>query len=467
MPKKYVIHTKPAPPRFRTPGKLAIIDFREDCAQCHNCVKRKCVYDFYKDESTALREHTGYMDYIYQCKGCLSCVQNCTKNILTQAVNPEYERLGDSHYTPDIILTTWFQAETGQIPVSGSGYGGKYSGPGFDSMWTDMSEIVRPTRDGIHGREYINTSVEIGRKLPHLAFKGNELDVSPPPRVESPIPIMFEIIPENWHKGPVLHAITEAAAHMGLFSVVRSSDISGDILNNAKNIIPLMENDDARMKDAFSDASLVMVPDSGNILDAIKSLKSKNTNRVVSVRVRANPDSAARILELAKQGVEAIHLVFDTHGREMDVPSPRHMRDVVREVHTTLIKNNIRDQITLTVSGGIAMAEHMAKAIICGADMIAIDIPLLIALECRLCMECKKGERCQIELEQISAKFAVARIINLVSAWRNQLLELLGAMGIREVRRLCGETGRCMFFEDLERDSFGQLFGKRKEQSRI
>ena len=35
-------------------------------------------------------------------------------------------------------------------------------------------------------------------------------------------------------------------------------------------------------------------------------------------------------------------------------------------------------------------------------------------------------------------------------------------MGIREVRRLRGETGRAMFFEDLERDSFGRLFGKRK-----
>ena len=39
---------------------------------------------------------------------------------------------------------------------------------------------------------------------------------------------------------------------------------------------------------------------------------------------------------------------------------------------------------------------------------------------------------------------------------------MLGAMGIREVRRLRGETGRCMFFEDLERDTFGRLFGKRK-----
>ena len=56
------------------------------------------------------------------------------------------------------------------------------------------------------------------------------------------------------------------------------------------------------------------------------------------------------------------------------------------------------------------------------------------------------------------------RLVNLVGAWHQQLIELLGAMGIREVRRLRGETGRCMFFEDLERETFGRLFGKRKDQ---
>jgi hypothetical protein len=40
---------------------------------------------------------------------------------------------------------------------------------------------------------------------------------------------------------------------------------------------------------------------------------------------------------------------------------------------------------------------------------------------------------------------------------------MLGAMGIREARRLRGEAGRCMFFEDLERAAFGRLFGKRKD----
>jgi hypothetical protein len=42
------------------------------------------------------------------------------------------------------------------------------------------------------------------------------------------------------------------------------------------------------------------------------------------------------------------------------------------------------------------------------------------------------------------------------------LIEVMGAMGIREARRLRGEVGRSMWFEDLERDHFGPIFGERK-----
>jgi ferredoxin len=459
MPKKYAIHPKAAPPRFRTPGRLSIIDFREDCAQCHNCVKRRCVYDFYRDESQTLREHRGYMDYVYQCKGCLSCVQNCTKGILTQAVNPEYTLLGDSYYNPDIIITTWAMAETGAIPVSGSGYGGKFSGSGFDSMWTDMSEIVRPTRDGIHGREYINTSVELGRKLPRLSFKDGMLMDCPPPRLESPVPILFDIIPENWRRGKVPDAIVEAAAHLGLFAVVRGKDIRDETSKHEGNVIPLLAADEAS-GNPFPRAPMLMLEDGPGVVESIHELKVK-ANRIIAVRVQAGPGCASRITELAALGVEVVHLAFGKHGLEAGGGAFRHARDVLRQVHTELVNKKLRDQITLAASGGIAMAEHMAKAILCGADLVAIDLPLIVALECRLCLECERGEACQVRLEDIEMDYAVQRIINLICAWRNQLLELLGAMGLREVRRLCGETGRCMFFEDLERESFGPIFGKR------
>ena len=133
MPAKYHIHTHPAPPRFRPVGKFGIVDWREDCASCHNCVKRACAYGFYREEADTLHDEVGYLDYIYQCKGCLSCVQDCTKGILTRVVNPEYKRIGDSYYTPAILLATWYQADTGRIPVSGAGYGGPFTGSGFDS----------------------------------------------------------------------------------------------------------------------------------------------------------------------------------------------------------------------------------------------------------------------------------------------------------------------------------------------
>ena len=52
--------------------------------------------------------------------------------------------------------------------------------------------------------------------------------------------------------------------------------------------------------------------------------------------------------------------------------------------------------------------------------------------------------------------------MNLLGAWHNQLLEVMGAMGIMDARRLCGETGRAMFFEDLDRSTFESL-GEVKE----
>ena len=79
-------------------------------------------------------------------------------------------RKADPYWTPEIITQTWYMAETGAIPISGAGYGGKFAGAGFDSLWFDMSEIVRPTRDGIHGREFISTQVELGGNLAALRF---------------------------------------------------------------------------------------------------------------------------------------------------------------------------------------------------------------------------------------------------------------------------------------------------------
>jgi glutamate synthase domain-containing protein 2 len=141
---------------------------------------------------------------------------------------------------------------------------------------------------------------------------------------------------------------------------------------------------------------------------------------------------------------------------------PRFIKDLVRQIHTGLIEAGRRDEVTLMAGGGIALPEHMAKAIICGADLVTINLPLLIALECRLCSACRPGMGCPAGLEQIDPAYAAGRMTNLIAAWHDQLIEVMGAMGMREVRRLRGDVGRAMFFEQLEEESFGKLFGQRR-----
>ncbi len=461
MPAKYHIHTHPVRPRQRPIGKLGVVDWREDCSNCHNCVKRACVYGFYRDEADTLRDELGFLDYIYQCKGCLICVQNCTKGILTRVVNPEYKLLGDSYYTPEIIQSNWYQAETGSIPVSGSGYGGPFSGPDFDSMWTDMSEIVRPTRDGIHGREYISTSVDIGRKLPFLAFEQGRMLSSPLPLMEIPVPVIFDLVPQRFQRGNVVTSVAKAAAKLGTLFVADGHATPPGISLDNGYAIPLFQPED--IGQAVTTAPLVMIPYGDNAMSLQARIKEQSPSRIVAIRLDVTPEAAEQVCQLTRDGAEVVHLVFDPHGRERNAEKPRHMRDALREIHRALVKEGMRDLVTLIASGGIAQAEHVAKAIICGADLVAIDLPLMIALECRLCGECERDEQCPIELEQVEEDFGIQRIINMMGAWQNQLLELLGAMGIREVRRLRGETGRCMFFEDLEAATFGKMFGKRKD----
>ena len=176
-----------------------------------------------------------------------------------------------------------------------------------------------------------------------------------------------------------------------------------------------------------------------------------------------NSTGVERAVELSSlKKVEVIHIVSDLNGNEIGTSKPQFIKDMIRQIHTRLVESGIRDEITLIAGGGIALPEHLAKAMICGVDLVSINLPLLIALECHLCDSCKPGVWCPAKLQDIDFNYGVGRMTNLIAAWHDQLIEVMGAMGMREVRRLRGETGRALFFEDLEEETFGKLFGKRK-----
>jgi ferredoxin len=456
MPPKYHIETSTVPNRFRSITRSGIIAWEEGCLKCARCVKKDCVYQVYEKRNLDARQMLDSLDSV--CKDCFRCVQNCPNRLIQKGLNPAYRGIGDDYWTADIISNLWFQAETGRIPVSGGGYGGPFSGPGFDAMWTDMSEIVRPTRDGIHGREYISTMVDLGRKPMMLEFSAEGTLLSPEtPIAEIPLPVIFDRLQWFPPGKAIPLAILEGARTTGTFAVINQSQFDPEMEKYLPNTLLYMDGD-GPLPDQYLTAGLriVEIPYGEQAIARQAKLKEKNPEVVVAIDLPLTPEASRVVFALVKEGAEIIHLRADEKGLE-DADGPLFIKDRVKEVHLSLVEKGVRDQVTLLAGGGIAMAEHMAKLIICGADAITVDIPLLVSMECRVCRRCKESIPCPVDLDRVDPVWGAGRIRNLMSGWHNQLLEILGAMGMREVRRLRGEMGRAMFFEDLEKEIFATM----------
>lgn len=459
MPAKYHIGTAVIPNRFPAITKSGVIAWEEGCLKCPRCVKKDCVYKVYEKRKLDSREMIDSLDSI--CKDCFRCVQNCPGKLIHKGLNPAYKSLGDAYWTPEIISGIWSQSESAKIPVSGAGYGGPFSGSGFDAMWTDMSEIVRPTRDGIHGREYISTVVDIGRKLMTLKFDADgKMAVSPPPFVEIPLPITFNLLPWSPSSPHLTRALLEAARSLGTMAVIRQSDVTPRFETYYSNIIGYVDSNPDGLSDEFvRTVPVIELGESVWSTEIRDRLRKVNPRIIICVRMSLGQDTHRRAARLVREGADVLHLAADEWGNDSGV-NPLFIKDRMKEVHLHLVESGLRDQITVLASGGVAMAEHVAKLIICGADAVSIDIPLLVSMECRVCRRCKDGISCPVDLENVDPAWGAARIKNLMAAWHSQLLEIMGAMGMREVRRLRGEMGRAMFFEDLEKETFASM-GKR------
>jgi len=462
VPAKYHIHVRRVPPRFSPLAKSTIIDWAEGCLRCARCVKEQCPVDAYRKRGF---DRTQFVDTIDElCRDCYRCVQGCPRELIFKAANPQYSQIGDAYWTPEILATTWYQAETGKIPVSGAGYGGPFSGPGFDSFWTDMSEIVRPTRDGIHGREYISTSIDLGRKPMFLTFdnQGN-LTWPPPPLLELPLPILLAEPSLGANPGSMQEIITQAALNLNTLAILARDRLEPAPAATASRWMPSYTAGSLDLDDPLlSQVRIIEILEHPGVLEQMEAVKKRYPELIISVKVPGDGQVVGRVADLTAAGAEVIHVYASEQARGLNGCQDVHLKDLIRRCHLKLVENKLRDTVTLLVSGGLALAEHVAKAIICGADAVIIDLPLLLALECRLCRQCTKNGKCPVEIDTLTVKRGAQRLVNLIGAWNNQLLEIMGAMGMREVRRLRGEVGRAMFIEDLEKEIFAPLFANRE-----
>ena len=249
-------------------------------------------------------------------------------------------------------------------------------------------------------------------------------------------------------------AIAKAAAELGTFAIIEGGDYSSDLAAYRSHIIPRME---MREIDGFRPllkaSRIVEIDvDSDDATTCLGTIKEKNPTILVSIRLSYDDNTAERALAYAKAGTDIIHLSIDDSVIQQD---PDIARDAIYSVHSTLVDANIRDCTTLVFSGGAAEAAHISKSLILGADAVSLGMAYQIALGCKVCYGKRHASDCRIWVNDEDADLAAQRIVNLVGSWRDQLLEVLGGMGLREARRQRGEVGRAIFYESLEMSIFG------------
>lgn len=454
---------RPTPSRYPliTPYRI----LRSDrCINCGTCIEA-CIYDCHFRSEEDQRKMADPKDNC--CRNCFACIKRCPREALSMHRSEDYLALGDEVYTPDRIRSILEQAEQGKIPVSGAGYRGPFDGNGYDNIWTDMSEIVRPTRDGIHGREHISTTVALGRRISDLCGmvfdrEGNLKSHIPPTR-EIPIPVIFGPMPFFPDK-TALSSLALAASKLTTYLTVTPEYATEELKDYYSHLlIRLKPVQIERCRNIIEWATIIEFDTEGDQIAGIRRVREINSNVLTVINVPAWQGVEKKILDLARGGAETVHLSADVHGRGSDgIP----LLDALRETHTLLVTEGLRDRITLMASGGIAAAEHIPKTILLGADAVVIDIPLLIAMDIVKWKQGKNGSRSFSlrGIEELDPRWGASRIINLMLSWRDQLLEILGAMGLRDVRRLRGETGRAIF-ADLEREHFVRRLKNRSKET--
>jgi hypothetical protein len=382
------------------------------------------------------------------CVGCLRCeVQH--PDFVTVTPNGELRALGDKYLTFHHIYTIDQEAKMGTVPVRGQGYRGRFGGPGFDGMFTDMSEIVRPSRDGIHGRELIGTAVDIGAKPMHLEFDGEGNITNSPSTFNIQVPFIFDAPSTTLESDAVARIYAEAAEQVDTLAILPAKSIERLGLAGP-NVVPIVTCSGCSVGPGTR-----MVELANWNLETYSHFKDQGYT--VGVRLEMAGEWLSSLLEMQDCGVTVFHLLADHHGRSGD---GRFLIETLKEAHMALVEKGVRDEVTLLGSGGIAGADNLPKGIISGLDAVGLDHVLLVAIQARLSGDMQNRDAVTVQLpKNLDPVWAVQRLVNLSCSWRDQMLEILGAMGVREVRRLRGEFGRSMMCNELEAEAFGDIEG--------
>ena len=428
-----------------------------------------------------------------KCVNCHRCVSFCPTRAL-KITKSDCSFRENSNWSEGTIKEIYKQANSGGVLLSSMGNPNPLP-VYWDHILINASQVTNPPIDPL--REPMETRVYLGKKPEQVhRLADGTLDCTLPPQLELAMPVMFSAmsygsISYNAHKSlalaatelGILYNTGEGGLHEDFYcygenTIVQVASgrfgVHEEYLNAGAGIeIKMGQGAKPGIGGHLPGAKIVgdvsrtrMIPEGSDAISPaphhdiysiedlrqlVYSLKEATEyKKPIIVKVAAVHNIAAIASGIARSGADIIAIDGFRGGTGA---APTRIRDNVgipvelalAAVDQRLRDEGIRNHVSLVVGGSIRSASDVVKAIALGADACYIATAALLALGCHLCRTCQSGkcnwgiatQRPEL-VKRLNPETGSQRLVNLMTAWKHEMKELMGGMGINSIEALRG-----------------------------
>lgn len=468
--------------------EFEVVRNEQRCIHCRVC-ERQCaneVHSYSEEAGMMLSDET-------RCVNCQRCVSLCPTRALKIVKNPCSFR-ENANWQPDLIKEVYRQASTGGVLLSSMGTPKPYP-VYWDRILINASQVTNPSIDPL--REPMETKVFLGKRPEKISRdpEGN-LITKLPPQITLSMPIMFSAMSYGSISYNAHASLARAATELRILYNTGEGGLHEDFYRYGPNTIVQVASGRFGVHEGYLEAGAAieikmgqgakpgigghlpgakivgdvsrtrMIPEGTDAISPaphhdiysiedlrqlVYSLKeATNYEKPVIVKVAAVHNIAAIASGIARSGADIIAIDGFRGGTGA---APTRIRDNVgipielalASVDRRLRDEGIRGNVSLVVGGSIRCASDVVKAIALGADACYIATAALLALGCHLCRTCHSG-KCNWGIatqrpdlvKRLNPDIGSERLVNLMNAWRHEIMELMGGMGINSIEALKG-----------------------------